>query len=133
MKQKFDISTLSLHADRESSDDVSVPIHVSTTYRYPKNYNQQKAIEKGYLQSEPIEIEQGHFYSRMTVETRTRLEQVLGSFENSIAVTYSSGLAAIYAMLITIQPKVIIINKENSNGIRGVLWNSWSSRVVLSK
>jgi cystathionine beta-lyase len=118
---ELNIATLSLHADSHNTPDITAPLHVSTTFKYPKGFNDAKAIEKGYLKQDPIHIDDFHIYSRMTTETRTRLEQVLGSYENSYATSYSSGLAAIYALLTNVQPKIIAMHKEGYHGTHGTV------------
>lgn len=115
------IATLSLHADSHNTSDITAPLHVSTTYKYPKGFNESKAIEKGFLNQEQIHLDDFHLYSRMSTETRSRLEQVLGSYENSYAITYSSGLAAIYALLTNVQPKIVAMHKEGYHGTHGTI------------
>jgi cystathionine gamma-synthase len=99
------VETKALHADRANTADVSVPMHVSTTFRYPPGYNEAAAAKRGWLpEQEPIP--NFHIYSRYTSETRDRLEQVLGALEDAYAVTYSSGLSAIFALMEYLQPSV---------------------------
>jgi cystathionine gamma-synthase len=112
----MDISTLCLHADKPATADVSCPIHVSTTYRYPPTYNENEARRKGMIDGDAVKMDM-HVYSRYSSETTARLEQVLGSLEEGgLAVTYGSGLAAMFAVLHLLQPKHILILKNGYHG-----------------
>ncbi len=102
------LETKTLHADKAHSADVSAPIHVSTTFRYPSDYNDQQAIKRGWLPPNTTTLPDFHIYSRMGTETRDRLEQALGALEDSYAVSYSSGLSAIFGLFEYLQPTVII-------------------------
>jgi cystathionine gamma-synthase len=102
------LATKSLHADKASSPDVSAPLHVSTTFRYPQGYNEFKASQRGWLPGDQEQPPNFHIYSRYSQETRTRLEQVLGALEDGFAVTYSSGLTSIFALMLHLQPEVDI-------------------------
>ncbi|KAJ3413103.1 hypothetical protein HDV05_008499 [Chytridiales sp. JEL 0842] len=123
----MEFSTKALHADDEAhtTPDISPPIHVSTTFRYPSDWNTKAAIQRGFLPPEAVEpsdpehVSKNHIYSRMSMDTRDRLEAVLGALENAHAVTYASGLAAVYAALIYYQPKRLIISKEGYHGTHG--------------
>jgi cystathionine beta-lyase/cystathionine gamma-synthase len=125
----MEIETKSLHSDKRYSADVSAPIHVSTTYKYPPGYNNQQAIHRGWVpKDESASLPDFHIYSRMGTETRDRLEQVLGSLEKSFAVTYSSGLSAIFGLFEYLQPTVKLVhNKESGHVQRRISWYSSSS------
>ena len=53
----------------------------------------------------------GFLYSRDDTPTRKRLETLIGKLEHGHAVTYASGLAAIYAGLRFLSPKRILKDK----------------------
>lgn len=82
-------STRSLHADRALSDlpDVAPAIRPSTTF------------EDGTLRR----------YRRASHETTERLEAVLGSLEGGHAVAYSSGMAAVAAVLEHVEPSRVVL------------------------
>lgn len=115
---KLDIATKCLHADTSSTADIACPLHVSTTYKLPREYNEHAASLKGYLPAtDPLP--DFHHYSRCTTEPRNRLEAVLGALEDGHAVTYSSGLAAVFALFQSIQPKTVVMSREGYHGTHG--------------
>ncbi|KAG5974346.1 hypothetical protein E4U55_008224, partial [Claviceps digitariae] len=61
-----------------------------------------------------------HVYSRDSNPNTTRLEAVLTSILGGPSVTYASGLAAFYAMLVRLNPKRIAIG-EGYHGCHGVI------------
>ncbi|KAJ3259944.1 hypothetical protein HK103_001454 [Boothiomyces macroporosus] len=109
------LATLSIHADKSSSADISAPLHVSTTFKYPEGTNEIAAQKRGWITTD-LQPTEHHVYSRMSTDTRDRLETVLGALENGYAVTYSSGLASIFALFEYFQPKTILMNKEGYHG-----------------
>ncbi|KAJ2996559.1 hypothetical protein HDV02_006392 [Globomyces sp. JEL0801] len=124
------LQTKCLHSDSKikfESSDVSAPIHISTTFNYHENYNYNQAVNRNLSpypiinNNETTSNDNAHIYSRDSTETRTRLESVLGALENAHAVTYSSGLAAIFALLQHVQPLHIIMSKEGYHGTHGVV------------
>ena len=129
----FDLSleTRCLHSDETNMTDISCPLHVSTTYRYHPSYNDNVAVQRGWLSSSSTP-DQDHTYSRNTTETRTRLETVLGNLEGGAAVTYSSGLAAIFALFQALAPKRILMSKEGYHGVHGVIDLYKRGRIVVS-
>lgn len=127
---KHDISTIALHADKASSNDVSCPIHVSTTFRYPTGYNDNEARRKCLMEGDAVEMD-SHIYSRASNEPRLRLEQVLGALEDAFAVTYASGLAAIFAVFHLVQPKMILISKNGYHGSHQTLQSYIRGRQVI--
>ncbi|KAJ3358682.1 hypothetical protein HDU91_005147 [Kappamyces sp. JEL0680] len=72
-------STLSIHGDdQHSTADIACPLHVSTTFVFPKGYNENAAVARGWLpETERVDTGPFHLYSRNTTETRSRLEKVL--------------------------------------------------------
>lgn len=114
-------STRCIHSDEANTPDVASPLHVSTTFRYAPEFNENCAIERGFIEGDVIKDSTAHIYSRDSSETRTRVEKVLGSLENAFAVTYSSGLTAFYALVLHLQPSTIVISKEGYHGTHGAL------------
>ncbi len=86
-------ATLALHADdgAEPAADVAPPLHLATTYLAG---NDEALV-----------------YGRNDTATRRRLETVLGALEGGHAVTYASGLAAVYAALRHLRPKRVAIDR----------------------
>ncbi|KAJ3271881.1 hypothetical protein HDV01_006166 [Terramyces sp. JEL0728] len=111
----FNFSTLAIHADKSSAADISAPLHVSTTYKYPEGTNEIAAQKRGWMDTD-FQPTEHHVYSRMSTDTRDRVESVLGALEKGYAVTYSSGLASIFALFQYFQPKRILMNKEGYHG-----------------
>src|SRR5579875_1683996 len=93
LKDHWSFSTRAIHSDNgiEKCGDVAPPIHLSTTYERPNNDDL--------------------VYSRIDSMTRRRCEIVLGNLEGGTAFLYSSGLAAIYALLNLYHPKRVYIEK----------------------
>ncbi|KAJ3137934.1 hypothetical protein HK101_003794 [Irineochytrium annulatum] len=120
-------ATKALHADQSATPDISPPIHVSTTYQYPSDWNEKAAQKFGLiangngLATAQASAKTFHIYSRDSIETRDRVEQVLGALESGHAVTYATGLAAINAAFNYYQPQRVIISKEGYHGTHGVL------------
>ncbi|KAJ3103472.1 hypothetical protein HDU97_010055 [Phlyctochytrium planicorne] len=129
MVENLAFATLSLHADSEATlPDVAPAIHVSTTYKYGSDWNEKAAVERGLLAkagtstTSPSALDETkHIYSRESLETRERVETVLGALEKGHAITYSSGLSAVTAAFNFYQPRRIIISKEGYHGTHGVL------------
>ncbi|KAJ3125622.1 hypothetical protein HK098_008350 [Nowakowskiella sp. JEL0407] len=125
-----DLATISIHADANfHSADIAAPVSVSTTYRFPESWNNNAAIKAGYLSQqndapleEVISGENGfNLYSRYTIDSRSRVEAVLGEIENGYAVTYSSGLAAVSALIFYVAPQRILISREGYHGTHGCI------------
>jgi cystathionine gamma-synthase len=116
-------ATIAIHADSEAVADVSPPMHISTTYKYPSGHNEAAAVKNGWMAAEPgfSAPNNFHIYSRDTLETRTRVEKVLGELDGGQSVVYSSGLAAISALFETLQPQTILISNEGYHGTHGTL------------
>lgn len=110
-------ATLAIHADDvlNSIEDVAPPIHVSTTFRYPKDPD----LLKPFHEEHDGRYEQ-HIYSRHTTHSSTRLEAILASLLRAPCLTYSSGLSALHALLTFLNPKAIAIG-DGYHGSHGVL------------
>ena len=112
MRQKMNAETVAIHADDGKADaDVAPSMSVSTTFRYPEGFNENAAIDRGHLEGTKSNLPDFNIYSRHTSTTRTRVERVLGDIQGGLAVTYSSGLSALFAIFESVQPKTIVISK----------------------
>jgi len=112
-------STLAVHADDPLNvvDDVAPPIHVSTTFRYPRNPD---LLHPFHERSQPVCDATQHCYSRFTTHNTSRLEAILAVLLHNPCLTYSSGLSALHALLTFLNPKRVAIG-EGYHGCHGVL------------
>lgn len=104
--EQYEYETLLVHGDRAFQPsgvyDVAPAMHVTTTYTTPN----------------PSHL----VYSRAHHPTRVRLEKLLGFMEGGHAITYSSGLACVSALMQHIKPrKVFIAAKEGYFGCQDVM------------
>ncbi|KAK0551565.1 hypothetical protein OC845_002145 [Tilletia horrida] len=113
-----DLATLLIHSDdvdhsAQPNHAVAQSIELSTTFRAPHPETELgAAMASGELmKSYDLQDPQLHIYSRYTTETRGRAEKVLSQATGGHAVTYGSGMAAVYAALMHYSPKVIAIRK----------------------
>ncbi len=104
-------ATRALHADGgiDDGDDVAAPIRVSTTY------------EEGT----------GRRYRRTSHPTTERLEAVLGSLDGGAAVCYSSGMAAVAAVLDVVRPSRISLPNDVYHGVRTLVSARSMARDIL--
>ncbi|CAO1614602.1 unnamed protein product [Parajaminaea phylloscopi] len=107
------LATMLLHADEPSVDAypnhaIAPDLNLSTTYRTPHPSSRLATLpEKDFdFQSPPA-----HIYSRYSLETRNRVEQVLSKLLGGHALAYASGLNAAYAVAIHYQPTTIAIRR----------------------
>jgi len=111
---EIDLSTLALHADDglEPDADVAPPLHLATTFT--------------------ADNAQGLVYSREDQPTRRRLEAVLGALEGGHAVAYSSGLAAVQALMMHLKPRRVAAAPGGYHGTHAVLeqWRSLGIELV---
>ncbi|KAI9729315.1 MAG: hypothetical protein M1834_006986 [Cirrosporium novae-zelandiae] len=122
------LATQALHADEAIKDvpDVAPPIHVSTTFRYPENPEELVPLRAPdeTLTSPPTSKNSGlttpHVYSRHTAPNTTRLETLLSTLLHGRVLTYTSGLAALHAALVFLNPKRIAIG-HGYHGCQGVV------------
>ncbi|RAQ41652.1 cysteine/methionine metabolism pyridoxal-5-phosphate enzyme [Aspergillus flavus] len=121
------LATQILHADNclDGESDIAPPIHLSTTFRYVYNTDQDESLRGPAVCHSTAFPHQpctntrarilisswfGTFcYSRDRVPTRTRLETVLSALIHGPTLTYASGLAAVHAYLVFLKPKRIAI------------------------
>ncbi|KAG6013328.1 hypothetical protein E4U43_007357 [Claviceps pusilla] len=124
---RLSLSSRTVHADDFISAHraVAPAMHVSTTFRYSRD------AEDLYRCGDPHKLAEwnnpdpnapldSHIYSRDSNPNTTRLEAVLTSILGGPSVTYASGLAAFYAMLVRLNPKRIAIG-EGYHGCHGVI------------
>ncbi|KKZ66616.1 hypothetical protein EMCG_07730 [[Emmonsia] crescens] len=102
-------STRALHADDALNlvADVAPPIHLSTTFRFPNDPEQLIPSE------DPIADFDGknYVYSREFAPNASRFEAILSSLLNAPAVAYSTGLAALHAALVLLNPRRISVGE----------------------
>lgn len=124
-------ATIAVHADNRVNvlTDVAPAIHVSTTFRYPRNPD---ALEPAPEEGEYLDLSTPLVYSRLTNANINRLETILtpliypGTPEHELpalsnqVLTYSSGLTAFHALLVNVVPKVIAIS-GGYHGCHGVI------------
>ncbi|KAK2836874.1 hypothetical protein FQN49_006634 [Arthroderma sp. PD_2] len=115
-------STIALHADDSLNvvTDVSPPIHLSTTFRYPDNPDDLVP------ESEVDHRVQGSntfVYSRCGAPSSTRFETILSPLLNGHCLAYSSGLSALHAALVFFNPRHVAVGKgyHGSHGVISVL------------
>ncbi|KAF3939893.1 hypothetical protein ABW19_dt0210317 [Dactylella cylindrospora] len=114
--KKLGTSTNLLHADEFLNDvnDVAPPLHVSTTFRYPRDASKLVPVgDESFLES------QSHVYSRLTNPSTSRLEAILSQYFGGYALVYASGLAAFHAALVHYNPKRLSIG-DCYHGCHGV-------------
>src|SRR5437667_5392155 len=121
--------SLLIHADDHlaPTTDVAPTLHPSTTYRYPADPDDWRPVADAE-EEHPDE----HVYSRVSYSTTERVEKVLGELMGGAflhrvysklgyALTYGSGLSAIHALFIHINPKRVCISAEAGyHGTKGV-------------
>ncbi|PWY93403.1 PLP-dependent transferase [Aspergillus sclerotioniger CBS 115572] len=102
-------STRALHADDPFNrvTDVAPPIHMSTTYRFPDD------PESLVPSVDPVDEFDGKnfIYSREFAPNSTRFEAVLSSLLHGHAISYSTGLAALQAALVLLNPCQISVGE----------------------
>jgi cystathionine beta-lyase/cystathionine gamma-synthase len=133
-------ATQTIHADDylNRAQDVAPAIHVSTTFRYPDKPEDLVPVKELDVSHEPvssphhdsllpylinttqIDTFDKHVYSRHTAPNTTRLEALLSALLGAHALTYSSGLAALHAALILLNPRRIAIG-DGYHGSHGVI------------
>lgn len=119
------LATLSIHADDpiNSTTDVAPALHVSTTFRYPRDPTLLNPSLDTDIPArgptDPIPAD-SHVYSRLTAPNQSRMELMLSQILGGPVLAYTSGLAAFHAMLVHLHPRVVAIGK-GYHGCHGVL------------
>ncbi|GAB1311388.1 Putative trans-sulfuration enzyme [Madurella fahalii] len=105
--KQLSLASRSVHADDyiNNHQAVAPPLHVSTTFRYSRNPDELQP----WLNVDPNAPYDSHIYSRDSAPNTTRYEAILTSLLGGPAVTYASGLAAFYAMIVFLNPKRVAI------------------------
>ncbi|KAG5458991.1 MAG: hypothetical protein BJ554DRAFT_687, partial [Olpidium bornovanus] len=110
-------ATAALHADDGwrgcPATDVAVPLHVSTTFEYAP------AEAVGSPRPTPP-TGKAYVYSRGEQPVRDRVEAVLGQIDGGYAVTYSNGIAAVFAALVHYAPRRVAI-RDGYHGTHATL------------
>lgn len=124
-------ATWGIHADNSVNvlTDVAPPIHVATTFRYPRDPEELNPVPE---EGEYLDLSTPLVYSRATNANINRLETVLApliyprakpeefkDLANNV-VSYSSGLSAYHALLVNVVPRVIAIS-GGYHGCHGVI------------
>ncbi|KAF2858985.1 cystathionine gamma-synthase [Piedraia hortae CBS 480.64] len=124
LKPTYSLSTVAVHGDDTlaSATDVAPALHVSTTFRYPSDPSRLIPESEATTQRSPEGPVQGdtHVYSRHTAPNSSRLELSLSRVVGGPVLTYSSGLAAFYSLMVYLNPKVVAIG-AGYHGCHGVL------------
>ncbi|GES66549.1 transsulfuration enzyme family protein [Aspergillus terreus] len=124
----YHASTRALHADDPLNrvTDVAPPIHLSTIFRYP--HEPENLIPSEDPVVRVLDLLSFHNHSRLTVlqeefdghnyvysrefaPNASRLEAVLSSLLNGRAISYATGLAALQAALILLNPRRIAVGE----------------------
>ncbi|KAI4216528.1 MAG: hypothetical protein LQ351_001017 [Letrouitia transgressa] len=116
-RQRLSPSTQAIHGDDylNTTSDVAPPLHVSTTFRYTDNPEDLITATDSELPTN-----EAHVYSRVTAPTSTRLESILTALIREPCLTYSSGLAALHALYVFLNPRQVSIGIAY-HGTHGVL------------
>ncbi|KAL8890659.1 MAG: hypothetical protein Q9215_002240 [Flavoplaca cf. flavocitrina] len=114
---KLTQATQAIHADDDlkATSDVAPPLHVSTTFRYAGDPEDLVPIAHA-----DISTNEAHVYSRHTAPSSTRLETILTPLLKAPCLTYASGLAALHAAYVYLNPGRVSIG-EGYHGSHGVL------------
>jgi cystathionine gamma-synthase len=117
--EQYPFPTLLVHADDHlaPTTDIAPALHPSTTYHYPVKVEEWRPVGTDNRE----EISHLPVYSRLSYSTAARVEKVLGELMGGHAVTYCSGLTAIHALFVHINPKKACISQEAGyHGTKGV-------------
>ncbi|KAL2173349.1 pyridoxal phosphate-dependent transferase [Thermothelomyces heterothallicus CBS 202.75] len=116
--RQLSLASRSIHADDYTNTHVAVapPMHVSTTFRYPRNPDELVP----WSDVDPDDWEDFYIYSREKSPNTTRYEAILSSLLGGPVVSYASGLAAFHAMIVFLNPKRVAIG-GGYHGCHGIL------------
>ncbi|KAL9043466.1 MAG: hypothetical protein Q9214_003349 [Letrouitia sp. 1 TL-2023] len=117
-RQSLTFPTQAIHGDDylNTTSDVAPPLHLSTTFRYADNPEDLITATESELPPNDAYV-----YSRITAPTSTRLESLLTPLIRAPCLTYSSGLAALHALYIFLNPRQVSIG-IGYHGTHGVLF-----------
>ncbi|KAF2465327.1 PLP-dependent transferase [Lindgomyces ingoldianus] len=128
----YSLATLAIHADDRTNilTDVAPAIHTSTTFRYPRNPSALQPVPSSGV--EEVGLQTPLVYSRLASSNINRLETILtpllypGTPDEELerlsnqVVSYSSGLSAFHALLVSVVPKVVAIG-DGYHGCHGII------------
>lgn len=95
--------------------DVVQPIHISTNFKYSEN---PEALKKAI--DFTVEDLENNVYSRCGHSNSKAVEEIVGKLLGGNAVVYNSGLSALFAAVVGLNPKKVALN-HGYHGCRGVL------------
>ncbi|KAH9179895.1 cystathionine gamma-synthase [Lactarius sanguifluus] len=107
-KGPLGLATDLLHADDQfHGPEVSPSISVTTTFRQSESpdFTGQDFLQRPEL----VRGSKADVYSRISQSVSTRVEHVLSKINGGYAITYGSGLAAVYAAFTLLRPRGIAI------------------------
>lgn len=115
------------------SSDVTPPINISTTYKYPKDPSKLvKAKDANY---DSIFNSGDYYYSRLSHPNSDLIELILDNICHGNCVVYNSGLSAFFALLTHFNPKHILIGQayHGCHGIADIFSrNNWTQVLELN-
>ncbi|KAL2153925.1 hypothetical protein VTH82DRAFT_2601 [Thermothelomyces myriococcoides] len=116
--RQLSLASRSIHADDYTNTHAAVapPMHVSTTFRYPRNPDELVR----WSEVDPKDWDDYYIYSREKSPNTARYEAVLSSLLGGPVVSYASGLAAFHAMIVFLNPRRVAIG-GGYHGCHGVL------------
>ncbi|KAG1834354.1 Cys/Met metabolism PLP-dependent enzyme-domain-containing protein [Suillus subalutaceus] len=91
-----------VHGDRGPGTEVAPSVSVTSPFRIVSHGD-----PKGHGAMDP----EKHIYSRYSQDVTSRVEQILSKVNHGYAVTYASGLAAVFSALVHFKPKRIAISR----------------------
>ncbi|KAI4526066.1 cystathionine gamma-synthase [Schizophyllum commune Tattone D] len=86
--------------------EVAPSISMSTTFRAPLPKPDAGPVD---LSTEDLRNPTRNLYSRYTQPVSTRAEHILSKVNEGFAITYSSGLAAFFSVLVHVRPKRVAV------------------------
>ncbi|BEJ15426.1 hypothetical protein CspHIS471_0500310 [Cutaneotrichosporon sp. HIS471] len=115
---KFSSATRAIHGDDgiQQHKAIAPAMHVTTTYRY--HDNPDDIVFWG--EHDPLGHRDSHTYSRESAPNTNRLEAVLTALLGGKSLTYPTGLAALFSMLVHLRPKRIAM-RAGFSGCHGVV------------
>lgn len=123
---QYSLATLGIHGDDpiNSYTDVAPALHVTTTFRYPRDPDALQSEDSRYPPSDRAPDDpaptDSHVYSRLTSPGGSRLELLLSKLLKAPVLTYTSGLSAFHALMVYLHPRVVAIG-AGYHGCHGVL------------
>ncbi|KAH6682215.1 methionine gamma-lyase [Plectosphaerella plurivora] len=115
---QLSLASLSVHADDHIAAHraIAPAMHVSTTFEYTRDPDELRTWDN----TDPAAPRDSHIYSRDSAPNTTRLEAILTSILHGPSLTYASGLAAFYALMVRLNPRRIAIGQAY-HGCHGIV------------